>query len=919
MKKSAVCLLLLWMPFAIAVMPEGHLMAPRPGETLRLLNPMLGPGDIRVELHGAQDVEPGEALQAALLFENPGDSLRTFQVEYRLGHNPEWVEPEPFHSSRGPNRAAGRPSWILVNGERIDDLSLTDGSLHTGMDRRLPDPGYTEAFHYVDLGEPLTIQHLAYRAGDANWIWNLDVAASMDGERFTPVPGLQNLDIHKKWGQQDLRVADPFEARFLRLRYHRQGEKLNFLRLPLQFMVYDGVRENDFAFAAPGAEISAGTLEVAVPPGAFVWTEIPSVVPDGGAYLLEARIAEDGAPRQLLTRHHFTLPAVMETLPADSRFGMNASSFEMFDINRRLGVGWIRFENMKWQMYSNAPDHYAFDGSIAPWHVRHDLYVEEYRKRGMQVLPYTFQTPAWTTTAPADVQRNRHGWPPKDNAHYGDALYQLAARYGSRSVPEETLLTSDKRTGLGWISVFQLWNEPNLVGPTWAPWVGTMAEYYELFRHGAEGVKRADPDARVSHAGYAGIGVSLVNELRIHTYADGKTPLDFTDLITVHYYSGRQDPEVATQDPNANRSGRPVEGAPTFPERIRELTDWRDRHAPDKEIWITETGYDVGGPIGLGEREQAMKLPRVVLLHMAAGVDKVFVYRESGSTESMHAGAGLTRNDLSLRPAYFTYATLIREFEGVAPGRALRLVTDNPDVWVYLWERRGKPFLTAWTVTGTAELDFGPGAVTDSFGAASTVTAGERVTLTPFPRYVELETLPAEWRSKAEAAREREAAHQAGMERDRERRTYLFDFGGRQFVGTLTLGDVRSFTPVIHDELYDADKGFGFQPAAMLDEDKHWILGPLNRDSVRFRNGQTFRFDAAPGRYRLELGASPMSGRETLTLVNGEETHTLAVTPANPREMDTVHLDLDIGEARTLVLGVEGMAHLHWLSLVERE
>jgi hypothetical protein len=599
---------------------------------------------------------------------------------------------------------------------------------------------------------------------------------------------------------------------------------------------------------------------------------------------------------------------------------MNSSSFDLFDVNRRLGVGWIRFENMKWQMFCNAPDHFAFDGSIAPWHVKHDEFVEEYHKRGMKVLPYTFQTPSWATTAPADVDRNRHSWPPENGADYGEAMYQLAARYGSREVPGDTLLTPDKRTGLGQIPAYQLWNEPNLVGPTWAPWVGSMEQYYELFRQGAEGVKRADPTARVSHAGYACIGVGLVNELKTYTYEDGKTPLDFTDLITVHYYSGRQDPEVATRDPNANRSGRPVEGMPTTPELLRELTDWRDRNAPDKEIWITETGYDVGGSIGLGEREQAMKIPRVTLLHFAAGIDKVFIYRESGSDAAMHGGAGLVRNDHSPRPSYFTYATLIREFEGVEPGRPLRLQTDNPDVWIYLWRRNGKPLITAWTVTGTDEVDFGACKVTDSFSATSEIAAGERVTLTPFPRYIEVdaESLPAVWRKRAAEAQQREEAHQARMARDLERRAYLFDFGGTEFVGTLTLGEVRTFTPVLHTHLYDGGMGHGFQPEAMMDQDQHWIPGHLNRDSVRFRQGQTFRFEVKPGNYRLQVSASPMGESETLTVEAGGDVRSLPVVPEQARQATTVEMDLEV-TGTEVIIGVEHMAHLYWLTLVERD
>ena len=130
------------------------------------------------------------------------------------------------------------------------------------------------------------------------------------------------------------------------------------------------------------------------------------------------------------------------------------------------------------------------------------------------------------------------------------------------------------------------------------------------------------------------------------------------------FSSGQNPPETAREDDNAR-----LTSSTTFPQDIEELTAWRDQHAPRMPIWMTETGYDSAGPFGTSEAIQAARLPRVVMLCLAFGVDKVFVYRESGSTPSRHACSGLLRNDFSQKPSWFTFGTLVRQFRRVAGNR----------------------------------------------------------------------------------------------------------------------------------------------------------------------------------------------------------------------------------------------------------
>ncbi len=87
---------------------------------------------------------------------------------------------------------------------------------------------------------------------------------------------------------------------------------------------------------------------------------------------------------------------------------------------------------------------------------------------------------------------------------------------------------------------------------------------------------------------------------------------------------------------------------------------------------------------------------------LANGIDKVIVYRESGSDASMHAGFGAERNDHSRRPSWYTYATLIRQLENAEP--AEHLPVGNRNIWLQRWQRNGETLLMVNAVTGEEQL-----------------------------------------------------------------------------------------------------------------------------------------------------------------------------------------------------------------------
>lgn len=606
-----------------------------------------------------------------------------------------------------------------------------------------------------------------------------------------------------------------------------------------------------------------------------------------------------------------------ELITSESRIGLNAANGDLAPKLRELGIGYVRFENGKWPFVSPQPHQYEFTGEVGPWHVNMDQVFQTYHDAGFGVLTYMFLTPRWASSAPADAtEQMRLSFPPQDLALYGEFCFQLAARYGSKQHPDSVLLTPDKRSGLGLVKYFELWNEPNLnpsPKATWGGWAASMDEYYEMMRYGAESVKRADPDAIVTSAGYAGMSADVVDPLRTFRYADGRRPLDFVDIINVHFYSGKEPPETCRTDGNAN-----VTSTTTFPENLEELAEWRDRYAPGRPIWMTETGYDSAGPFGTTEAIQAARLPRVVLLCLAYGVDKVFVYRESGSTPSMHACSGVLRNDFSRKPSWYTLGTAIRQLHGVAGG-ARRMPHPDPHVWLMEWDAGGQPLLTAWTVDGTTRLGIELGGCTamDSFGRVTPLSSTAGLPITTYPQYLR-EFAGAEPLERLRAEHQRqEAVRLARLQQIALLRKYLFDFGSLEHVGRSYIEGCRTdYVPVLCSATWDEARGYGFDNPAMQDDDQPWMRGQkLDRDGTRVRD-HVFRFRITPGNYDLQMSVTPFKDLSQVTVTGIDDGPlTLDVAKKEPVQSLTIRVT-----GSDPVIGIQiqnDYGHFRWISCVE--
>lgn len=880
-----------------------------------------GPLDVKLEL--APSAEARAPLGGSLVFENSTGKAIQAKAEYTLLSNPQLVAVPVADPVHGVDIARGAKAWTVIKEEEEPDVTLTDGLNFTNREIPWDNGGHGEVSQRIDLGAPHKITKVAIFPTDANWIWNAEVSTSMDGEKFQAIPGMENLDLFKHWTGLAAVSAAPVEGRFIKVRYFKDGEAPKRISLPNEIQVFDGMDAADKVAPELGGVAAKGNFTVDVPAHGFAVQPLKEIsLPEDGAYLLRVAVTADGACHHVQKTIITSPPPNKPADAVNSRFGVNAANADLADIWGPFGFGWVRFENMKWMMFSPSAGDFRFDGSVGPWHVRHDDLVQRYNASGAKVLPYIFMVPEYATSAGPDVKKLRASFPPKDAADYGEAVFQVVARYGSNKVAPDKLKTPDKVSGLNQIGAVEIWNEPNLnphADAGWGPWAAPLDVFWPVFRAGAEAAKAADPKIPVTSPGMAGLTLEAIEPFRQYRYPDGKTPLDFMDILNVHYYSGRQTPETATKDANVVRQGG-TESSLTYPDDLRALISWRDLYAAGKPIWLTETGYDSAGSHGIDERLQAARIPRVTLLALAAGVDKVFIYREQGSTPSQHAAAGFVRDDLTLKPSYFSVATMLRELAGMAQGPSLRLPDPDPNIWLYAWETPKGTVLTAWTVKGDATLALGSGEceVVDSFGGRRKV-AGKQVAVGDFPVYIHGAGAWPEVQQRIAAAKEAAAKQAAGDRKLASVRAILFDFGTDDQVGILRgFGPPRNFSAVTAETAHSPATGFGFEKVPVVTQDKKWMKNPLEQDSCRMEQGNHFLFAAPPGKYAFSLSAGPVGAGARVrisidgaTKADGSEAVFEFGEKSPPQSAEI------IVESPTLRLVSDARADLRWMKLIE--
>lgn len=330
-------------------------------------------------------------------------------------------------------------------------------------------------------------------------------------------------------------------------------------------------------------------------------------------------------------------------------------------------VKWIR-EYHDWSHYEAANNYYKWDNITTQpqgynW-PDHNLFMNECRKYGINVLIDVLGKPSWVGTLPIPASTGT-GANAADYLERLEFMGQLVARYGSKKIDKSLLETVDKATGLNIVKYFEDDNEPDYTwkSPLWSAasyskycnavhdgfGVQTSAEYPLL------GIKSVDPDAKHVMAGLASSDTVYVNE--VLKASGGRIPFD---VLNVHHYCTDM---TNGYSPENEKYGYEV--------KYRDYFRWKKRVLPNLPVWMTEFGWDTylapdnkHSYIYATAQQQANYILRSYLVLLKMGFEKAFLFMDTdGNSKNtlQYSSSGLLTDKASKyakKKSYYYLATM---------------------------------------------------------------------------------------------------------------------------------------------------------------------------------------------------------------------------------------------------------------------
>jgi hypothetical protein len=241
------------------------------------------------------------------------------------------------------------------------------------------------------------------------------------------------------------------------------------------------------------------------------------------------------------------------------------------------------------------------------------------------------------------------------------------------------------------------------------------AQYRQLFEAMAGGLRKGDPKLRI-----APCALNLGPSGRYSKSVDTLSGLEsLYDILNIHLYA-----EVEGW-PTWRRS-YPEDPKIEFLNHLRSVLSWRREHAPDKELWLTEFGWDASTKpapptgtfakwVGSNETKQAQWIVRAWMIMAGLGVDRAYLFYFNDDDDAhVHGSSGLTRK-FAPKPAFFAAAWLQSSLGDYRFGRVLR--EDAETGYAYEFVHGGEPsrrVVAVWKPAGDpvqAALEIGPGEI----------------------------------------------------------------------------------------------------------------------------------------------------------------------------------------------------------------
>ena len=332
------------------------------------------------------------------------------------------------------------------------------------------------------------------------------------------------------------------------------------------------------------------------------------------------------------------------------------------------------YHNFGWTYTPSAyPNKAAFFNSNPNWMGNFDEQYLSYRKAGINVIPCV----QWDlVNIPQSHKVDGNNLPVKSNGSfvkgsfwdkmnphtyfmYADSMFAFSARYGSNRSTDllNTLalhVSDTNKVGLNCLEWIELGNEPE------GAWNG-IHNYYSAYQLAALtsaaydghcrtmvspstggyhlGLKNADPYMKGAMAGVSAVSNEYITAMCYWMKANRQDKKVAFDAFNVHCYMTKN---IELPNGQSTSVGISPEEAGIV-NTLSQLIAIRDKYYPEKEVWITEFGWDTNqsyatstsshaysneetGVSYTGKEVQAMWLTRTYLLLSAIGIDKATMY-----------------------------------------------------------------------------------------------------------------------------------------------------------------------------------------------------------------------------------------------------------------------------------------------------
>ena len=375
-------------------------------------------------------------------------------------------------------------------------------------------------------------------------------------------------------------------------------------------------------------------------------------------------------------------PAQRHIFPVMQSFlGVNAFIDDPID-KIAVPAGFVReYHNWEWDV-ENSDRQLRFQPSAAGGGWLFDDYYRQLKESRMTVSPDLQQTVAdFFSGGDSDGKptvKGKNAEEPASYARRAAYLFQYAARYGSRPVPDAAITLAPgqpRRSGQGLLRYLEDWNEPD---KTWRGREGYFTPYELAAQLSADydgdqerlgktyGVKNADPEMRLVMGGLAGLNLNYLRAIKLwaDVHRGGSFP---ADVLNLHHYSSH------SGDQGFQPGGQGISPeADHLKEKVAAVAAWRDQALPGKELWVTEFGYDTNPQSPLhapaigtlsAEQVQGAWLVRSDLALVAAGVDRAAMFmlrdvKSDGAGVFETCGLVTEKGRWEPKPSWFYMAAL---------------------------------------------------------------------------------------------------------------------------------------------------------------------------------------------------------------------------------------------------------------------